>query len=419
VSNQFDIVVVGGGLAGACTAALLVRHAGVAPERVALLSNDAPQPCHPNDPAELRVVAISRASERVLRAAAAWPLINQSRLCAYERVRVWHETSPPEGDSSLCFEAADIGEPNLGFIAENGALMHACQRSFAASGGMRIDSVLAELDFSADRATLRCANGQQLSARLVIGADGAQSLVRARSGLDVRTLDYQQLAIVATVRTDQPHENTAWQRFLRTGPLALLPLFNGHSSLVWSMDRAPAQQLCDIPDAQFNERLTAASDEVLGATTLVSERVSFPLRSMAVQSYVAARCALVGDAAHVIHPLAGQGANLGLLDAAALCEAVAQAYEQREDPGALRLLRHYEQQRRTHNVLMDTAMSAFKSGFSVSVGPGAWLINRALGAVNRSAVLKRAFARQALGTVGELPRLARESGGIAGGRRWG
>jgi len=146
---------------------------------------------------------------------------------------------------------------------------------------------------------------------------------------------------------------------------------------------------------------------VLGATTLASERLGFPLRSMAAESYVAPRCALIGDAAHVIHPLAGQGANLGLLDAAALCEAVASATAQREDPGALRVLRGYEQQRRTHNLFMDATMSAFHSAFGPARGPAAWLLNRGLGVVNRSGTLKRAFARRALGTAGELPRLAR------------
>jgi 2-octaprenylphenol hydroxylase len=407
MNDQFDIIVVGGGLAGACTAALLARHSGLAPERIALLS-DGPAPrLAPEAPAELRVVAISRASERVLRAAGAWPLLNPARLCPYERMRVWHETSPPTGRSALCFDAADIGEPNLGFIAENGALMRACHDSFAAAGGSRVDSVLEDLHIEAQQVRLQCAGSPELRARLVIGADGGESLVRSRAGLSARTRDYQQLAIVATVRTAHSHQNTAWQRFLHTGPLAMLPLFNGHSSIVWSVDQAAAQVLRDLPDGAFSDRLTQASDEVLGSTTLVSQRISFPLRSVAAHSYVAARCALVGDAAHVIHPLAGQGANLGLLDAAALCEAVANGIAQREDPGALRTVRHYEQQRRTHNLMMDAAMSAFRTGFAASVGPAALLVNSALGAINRSGVLKRAFARQALGTAGELPRLAR------------
>jgi 2-polyprenylphenol 6-hydroxylase len=409
MTPAYDIVIVGGGLAGACAAALLVRHAGIEPPRIALLAGELPAASVPEAPPQLRVVAISRASERVLRAAGAWARLDQARLCAYERMRVWHQASAPSGPDALCFDAADIGEPNLGHIAENSALLRACSDSFHAAGGALIRGRLARAAINAEGVRLECADGSQLSARLLVGADGAQSLVRECAGLTARSRDYRQLAIVATVRTARAHENTAWQRFLPTGPLALLPLFDGSSSIVWSVDDAQAVVLRDCSDGEFNRQLEAAADSVLGATTLASERASFALRSMAAESYVAARCALIGDAAHVIHPLAGQGANLGLLDAAALCEAVASATAQREDPGALRMLRGYEQQRRTHNLLMDAAMSAFHSGFGVARGPAAWLVNRGLYMVNRSGALKRAFARQALGTAGELPRLARAS----------
>ena len=401
-----EIAVVGGGLTGACIAALLVHHGRIAPERIVLLAGGPPEPIDDGAPA-LRVAAISRASERVLRAAQAWTRLNAARLCAYERMRVWHESAATQSAAALCFDAADIGEPNLGFIAENSALTHACMESFRASGGTVVRSPLAALSITERNAQLTCEDAGTLTVRLVVGADGAQSLVRERVGLGVRRREYRQSAIVATVRSARAHEHTAWQRFLHTGPLALLPLFDGSCSIVWSADDTYASELRDCPVSEFNRRLDAASAGALGEMQLASGRLSFPLRSMAAHSYIAPRCALIGDAAHVIHPLAGLGANLGLLDAAALCGAVADAIAQREDPGAMRVLRGYEQQRRTHNVLMDAAMSALQSGFAAARGPGAWLLNRALAAVNRSAALKRAFAQQALGTAGELPRLAR------------
>jgi 2-octaprenylphenol hydroxylase len=406
VSERFEVIVIGGGLAGACAAALLARHAGIEPARVALLTAQLPGPATAGAPPELRVAALSRASEHVLGAAGAWQRLDMARICAYERMRVWHESAAVDGAGSLCFDAAELGEPNLGHIAEMSALQRACIESFRNAGGMLREAAVDALEIDQDVARLH-AGADVLEARLVVGADGGESLVRERAGLSVRTRDYHQRAIVATVETGKPHAHTAWQRFLRTGPLALLPLFDGHSSIVWSLDESLAHAALECDPREFEQRLSSAAAFALGEVRLASERASFPLRSVAADSYVAPRCALIGDAAHVIHPLAGQGANLGLLDAAALCEAVAAAPALREDPGALRLLRRYEQQRRTHNLAMDAAMHVFQSGFAAARGPAAWLVNQGFAMVDRSGPLKRAFARQALGTAGELPRLAR------------
>jgi ubiquinone biosynthesis UbiH/UbiF/VisC/COQ6 family hydroxylase len=406
MSESYEAVIVGAGLTGACAAALLARHAGIAPNRVALLCPQMPPPLLAHAPPELRVAAISRASERVLAAAGAWQRLDMGRVCAYERMRVWHESAMPDGAAVLGFDAADVGEPNLGYIAEMSALQHACIASFVAAGGALIAASLERLVIDDDAARLDC-GARQLDARLVIGADGVQSVVRAGAGLAVRTHDYQQLAIVATIETERSHDCTAWQRFLHTGPLALLPLFDGRCSIVWSLDLPAARGLTDCAASEFEARLDEASARSLGATRLASERASFPLCSVAAHGYVVSRCALIGDAAHVIHPLAGQGANLGLLDAAALCEAVGAAAGTREDPGALRLLRRYEQQRRSHNIAMDAAMSVLQRGFAGARGPFAALLNQGLRLVNGSQALKRALARQALGTAGELPRLAR------------
>jgi len=321
-------------------------------------------------------------------------------------MRVWHESAEPDGPAALRFDAEDVGEPNLGTIAEMNALQRACQEAFCAAGGTLIEEPLGALRVEREAVGFECGAALH-TARLVVGADGAHSLVRERAGLRARVRDYGQQALVATIATERAHGATAWQRFLRTGPLALLPLFDGSSSLVWSLDDEAASRYRDGEAAQFEQRLELACAGVLGTMRLCSERLSFPLRSLATHSYIAARCALIGDAAHVIHPLAGQGANLGLLDAAALCDAVAVGIAEREDPGALRVLRRYEQQRRTHNLAIDTAMSAFRFGFAAARGPGAWLLNGALAQLNRSVELKRLLAREALGLAGELPSLAR------------
>ncbi len=405
---DYDIAIVGAGLAGACTAALLAREKGLSAARVVLIDAEASESIGTialDAPPELRVVAVSRASERILSAAGAWQRLPRGRLCPYERMRVWEEGSRANGPGSLCFDAADIGEPNLGYIIENSLLQGACLASFRDSGGQVLPGRLQALTIEPAAARLTLHDGRSLTVRLVIGADGAQSAVRALLGIRVQRRAFGQIGIVANLRTERSHQDTAWQRFLHTGPLALLPLFDASSSLVWTIDETRARALLDCSDVQFAAQVQSAADEVLGAMTLVGARHGFPLQSLVAADLIAPRCALIGDAAHVIHPLAGQGANLGLLDADALCSAVSAAMQMREDPGALRALRKYEQQRRTHNLLMDTATRAIRHGFAQS-GLSRWLMQRGLDRVEHSGALKRFFAREALGLGIFAPRLS-------------
>jgi 2-polyprenylphenol 6-hydroxylase len=430
MSTDFEVAVIGSGPVGAATAALLARHGGVVADRIALIapelaadapaaarraaspalagSDAAPGPGSVAAPPDLRVAAISRASERVLANAGAWSRLSQARLCAYQGMRVWHESVPADGPEVLAFTAAELGEPNLGHIVETRALAAASLAAFAEQGGKLLGARLTGLRSDAQAARLQTDAGE-ISARLVVGADGARSLVREFLGIPLRMHDYRQSAIVATVATARPHQSIAWQRFLGSGPLALLPLFNGCCSIVWSAERELAAELMALPPADFARRLDSASDRVLGATRLESERLTLPLQRATATALVANRAALVGDAAHLIHPLAGQGVNLGFLDVAALCETVAAGVAEGEDPGAARLLTRYEQQRYAHDALMSWSMSGFNELLARRGGMAGWLAARLLGLAGASGVARRGFARQALGIAGGVPRLARSA----------
>lgn len=406
MTEIFDVLVIGGGPVGACAAALLARAAGATPFRVAVLEPNRPQ--MPADEASIdpRVVAISRSSERILEAAGSWERV--TRLSPYERMRIWHESVAPISPGSLVFDAAEVGEPNLGYIVENRVLQAALLDSFAAAGGRIEPAQLVGLQIGAGHVTVETSGGT-LAARLVIGADGAQSAVRKAVGLTVDSSEYRETAIVATVATERRHEKTAWQRFMRKGTLAFLPLADGTSSIVWSADDEVAAVLLSASPTDFALELDRASDGALGASRLVSERASFTLRRLAAHHYAAQRVALIGDAAHVVHPLAGQGVNLGLLDAAALAELLLEARHEREDPGALRVLRQYERWRKSEVAFMSAAIDAFDRFLAHGRGPISRLAQRGLGWVNRSHELKRFFISRALGTAGELPRIARRA----------
>ncbi len=404
--TDFDVLIVGGGPAGACLGALLARGDDANRLRVAVLEPRRPGPVALQAPMDTRVVALSRSSERILSGAGAWERITGPRACAYERMRVWHETSAPRSGETLVFDAAEAGEPNLGHIVESRLVQTALLDALLEAGGCIKEAELARLDIGVDCVRVETSDGL-LSAGLVIGADGAHSAVRRIVGLTADSAEYGETAIIANVATERPHEKTAWQRFMRDGTLALLPLADGTSSIVWSADNAVATTLLAATPAEFAAELDRASDLALGRTRLVSDRASFPLRRLAAHRYVANRCALIGDAAHVVHPLAGQGVNLGLLDAAALAQILLEGRTEKEDVGAQRLLRKYERWRKSEVALIGAAIDAFDRFLSHGSGPVSRLAQQGLAWVNRSQELKRFFIGRALGLSGELPRMAR------------
>ena len=285
-----EVVIVGGGPVGACAGALLAR-CGLA---VTLIEPHPPAPIVPDSAPEVRVVALSRASERTLRAAGAWPALEGPRLCPYDRMRIWHESR--SAADALVFDAADVGEPNLGYILENRLLQLGLLAAFTAAGGKFVRAAFTGLSVTPDAVVLGTDSGE-FRARLLIGADGMDSRVRAAAGLGATLGDYHQRAIVARVATARSHGNTAWQRFMRDGTLAFLPLADGSSSIVWSADTRKADELMGLTPPAFAAALAQGADHALGETQLLSERFAFPLHRLGAQRYVAERVALL----HILH----------------------------------------------------------------------------------------------------------------------
>jgi 2-octaprenylphenol hydroxylase len=408
MTDPVDVLIVGGGPVGAALAALLAQagQRESRPPRIVVLEPHRPALPSPDAPMDARVIACSRASERIVTAAGAWDAIRRLRASPYERMRVWHESVAPDSEGALVFDAAEVGEPNLGWIVEN-RLLQAALLDAAGDAGASIEAAhLKALRIEEDGVHVET-SGSSYIARLIVGADGANSAVRNAVGLHAETGDYGQTAIVATVATERSHENTAWQRFMRDGTLAFLPLADGTSSIVWSADDTRARPLLAASPESFASELDAASDRALGTTRLIGNRASFPLRKLSAPRLVAHRCALIGDAAHVVHPLAGQGVNLGLLDAAALAQCVLEGRAEREDPGALRLLRRYERWRKSETEALRLAIDSFDRFLAHGDGPVSKLAQRGLGWVNRNQEVKRVFISRALGVTGELPQAAR------------
>jgi len=407
VRRECDVVVVGGGMVGAALAGLLARRAPDA--TVTVLDAAAAPAWRPDAPHGLRVSALSAASARILECCDAWRTIAAGRISPYREMRVWDAATAPYAAGAIHFSAADVAAAELGHIVENDLVQLALCAALARLANVELlhGARLASLELAGERAELRLEDGRRLRSRLVVGADGAGSPSRAMAGLKVRGHDYEQSAVVANLRCERHHGYTAWQRFLVEGPIALLPLADGRVSIVWSTTPERAVQLLAADDAAFCSAVTEAADAVLGNVLATGPRAAFPLRMRWAPVYTRARFALAGDAAHAVHPLAGQGVNLGFLDAAALSDVVAEGLAAGRDPGDPALLRRYERWRKGENLMAMAAFDGINRLFS-NASPTLGTLRRAgFTLVHRVGPMRSAFVKRAMGLQGDLPRAAR------------
>jgi len=414
MSREFDMVVVGAGPVGCVMAALALARNLAAPGRVAVVAERISPPSPRREtataigaagasagiPWDLRVFALSRASQRVLELCRVWKTLPSHFVVPYERMCVWDESGTALGRGSLTFDCAELGEPNLGFIVDGQALQDRCVQASGAAGAVLIESAVQAIEVTERGVRIALSDGRELGSPLVIAADGAGSTTRELLGIAIAGHTYHQDALVAHVRTAEPHRNTAWQRFLPTGPLALLPLSDGRSSIVWSTTREESERLRALDPPRFAAAVLEASGGVLGDIELTTPVASFPIHLQYALDYVRPRAALVGDAAHAVHPLAGQGLNLGLLDCASLAEALGEAGASLGDYGPLR---RYERRRKSENLITAAALDGLERLFSSS-NPGIARLRAAgLDAVGGLSFVKRKLAKRALGIDGDVP----------------
>lgn len=339
-----DVAVVGGGMVGAA-AALALARAGFS---TALLEAHAPTPWNADAEVDLRVVGLAPSSIALLDDLDVWTSIRQARAGSYTHMHVWDA----ESGAAIDFDAASEGRDKLGYIVENSLVQWTLWQALETAGVRRLCPARVQgFEAREDRIQLELANGEILAAGLLVAADGAASPLRQLAGIGTRGRDYAQRAVVAHVATERPHESTAWQRFMRSGPLALLPLGDGRSSLVWSLPEAEAQRVLALDDQAFLDKLGLASDFRLGRILATTKRAAFPLKLQLAECYQADRFVLLGDAAHAVHPLAGQGVNLGLRDVAELRDTLVAARAAGRDIGAAHVLRRYARRRRSADTL--------------------------------------------------------------------
>ena len=401
-----DIAIVGGGMVGASLAASLketrVSIALIDGQSETQLSRAIPLSTSANG-FEPRVSALTPASRNLLKSVGAWELISPEQIMPYQKMSVWDHL----GTASIHFDAAELYQDTLGYIVENQNIvsaLHAClkgQRNLNEFYGVNLEQ-LSKVEGKENEHRLELADGQVVQCKLLIAADGANSRIRSWAGMPTREWDYQHQAIVATVKTSKKHCRTCWQRFSETGPIAFLPLQDGQASerfcsIVWSQCPDRAKELMSLSNEEFSKVLSSEIEDVLGSVEEVSERYAIPLRQRHAKSYIKPGIALMGDAAHTIHPLAGQGVNLGFKDVVAFSEVLGIADKNELDVNHEVLLRRYQRQRQGDNLMMMSAMEGFKRLFEQTDPFVRLARNMGLNWVDKQSFIKNQLAKHAMG----------------------
>jgi 2-octaprenyl-3-methyl-6-methoxy-1,4-benzoquinol hydroxylase/2-octaprenylphenol hydroxylase len=389
-ANLLDAIVVGAGMVGAAAALALAREGF----SVALVESRAPATWRAEDEVDLRVVGLASSSIDLLQHLGVWTSIRDARASSYARMHVWDAGS----GAAIDFTADAIGRTSLGAIVENALVQDRLWQAIVPAGvRLLCPATVSAFQADDDRVQVELDDGTTLAARLLVAADGSDSPLRRMAGIDAARRDYDQRAIVAHVSHERGHEHTAWQRFLPGGPLALLPLADGRSSVVWSLPDAGAAQLLALDDHAFMNALGSASDFRLGRIVGTTARASFPLRLQLAGRYEARRFVLLGDAAHTVHPLAGQGVNLGLRDVAELRATMLAARSAGSDIGAPHVLRRYARRRRSDDTLDARSFDALARIYAWQWPPLVALRGLGIGLVERLSPLKRLLSSHAGG----------------------
>ena len=389
--NDYHVVIVGGGMVGAALACLLAEK----DLQVALVDAAEPAAMWKENTYDLRVSALTLTSINLFKSIGVWDEVVSLGEQSFEKMFVWDHF----GSGELGIDSADAGEMQMGSIVENRVTVLALWNKLKTLQTCDVFTAtqLESYQVDNDIVSINLSNGELLQTSLLVGADGSNSALRQLSGIEDYGWSYQQKALVATLRPEKSHQQTAWQRFLPEGPLALLPLRDGLISIVWTSQSETTESYLKMTDKEFCQALAEASEFQLGQFELMGSRGAFPLKLQFSTDYCQDRLVLVGDAIHTIHPLAGQGANLGLKDVASLADLVVQAHQKGRDIASHQVLRRYERQRKGDNLIMMSMMDGIKRLFGADDQRIQYIRSAGMGVVNNSVLIKNTICKYAMG----------------------